>query len=140
MGALARGGMLRIVPHRVIHEHDKCLYSWVDHPLINRFNTLSVWTFGQHKRDFQYKNNTLIIYVTALSRNFPFFLIFTVFTSFYFICKINFYILLDNIRVIKKCNTSAERWASKHNKDFVSAGRQSAEATLCIWEEQRWIF
>ena len=28
---------LRIVPHRVIHEYDKCLYSWVDHPLMNRF-------------------------------------------------------------------------------------------------------
>ncbi|KAG4964129.1 hypothetical protein JHK86_040997 [Glycine max] len=29
--------MLRIVSHRIIHEHDKCLYSWVDHPLMNRF-------------------------------------------------------------------------------------------------------
>ena len=29
--------VLRIVPHRIIHEHDKCLYSWVNHPLINRF-------------------------------------------------------------------------------------------------------
>ena len=29
--------MLRIAPHRVIHEHDKCLYSWVNHPLMNRF-------------------------------------------------------------------------------------------------------
>jgi len=36
--ALTLGGVLRIVPHRVIHdEHDKCLYSWVDHPLMNRF-------------------------------------------------------------------------------------------------------
>ena len=35
--ALAQGGVLRIVPHRVIHEHDKCLYSWVDHPLMNWF-------------------------------------------------------------------------------------------------------
>ena len=29
--------LLRIVPYRVIHEHDKCLYSWIDHPLMNRF-------------------------------------------------------------------------------------------------------
>jgi len=28
--------MLR-VPHQVVNEHGKCLYSWVGHPLMNRF-------------------------------------------------------------------------------------------------------
>jgi len=35
--ALARGGVLRIVPHRMFNKLDKCLYSWVGHPLMNRF-------------------------------------------------------------------------------------------------------
>nr|ACU20279.1 unknown [Glycine max] len=29
--------MLRIVPHRMFNKLDKCLYSWVIHPLMNRF-------------------------------------------------------------------------------------------------------